>query len=219
MKQKRRVTSVDTEQILAGLALFSGVDGEALRRLLQTAEELNVSRGETIYTPKRFRRCLGVILSGRVRVNKGEMVVSVLCAGGVFGAAALFTDSAEYATTLTAMSDCSLVLIPEQAVEQLLHQQPRFAENYVRYLSGRIQFLSARLDALTAGSAERRLAQYLLSNADEEDRLCISATQLSKRIGAGRATLYRVFEALETDGAIARKGKEIRILSREKLHI
>lgn len=210
---------MDAQQILTGHALFSGVEAAAIRRMLQASEELAVPRGETIYTPQRFRRCLGVILSGRVRVDKGEMVVSVLGAGGVFGAAALFTGSAEYATTLTAMSDCALVLIPEQAVEQLLHQQPRFAENYVRYLSGRIQFLSARLDALTAGSAERRLAQYLLSNADEQDRLYISATQLSKRIGAGRATLYRVFDALETDGAIARKGKEIRILSREKLHI
>jgi CRP-like cAMP-binding protein len=92
-----------------------------------------------------------------------------------------------------------------------------FAEHYVRYLSGRIQFLSRRLDAVSADTAEGKLGQYLLTNADETDQVTISATGLSQRLGVGRATLYRAFEALERDGAIRREGKTIRILSREKL--
>jgi len=208
---------VNEVQALAGHSLFAEVPEDTLERLLATAEEVRVPRGETIYTPQRFRRCLGLILAGRVRVSKQSLVVSVLSAGDIFGAAALFTERAEYATTLTALRDCTILLIPQMAVSLLLRESPRFAENYVRYLSGRIQFLSARLDAVTAGSAEAKLAQYLLANADGEDRLTISATQLSARIGVGRATLYRAFDALEKEGAIQRAGKEIHILSRDRL--
>lgn len=202
---------------LSGQALFSGVDGESLSRLLERAELCRVSRGETIYSPHRFRRCLGVLLEGRVRVSKDNLVVSTLEKGDVFGAAALFTDEEDYATTLTALSDCELVLIHQDGVKTLLRESGSFAENYVRYLSGRIRFLSARLDTVSAGSAERKLCQYLLSAADGAGQVTISATQLSARIGVGRASLYRAFEVLEGEGVIRREGKSIRILSREAL--
>lgn len=202
---------------LAGQELFSGVDREGLDRLLAQAELCRVSRGETIYSPNRFRRCLGVLLEGRVRVSKNDLVVSTLKEGDVFGAAALFTDEEDFVTTLTALSDCVLVLIPQDGVGTLLRESGAFAENYVRYLSGRIRFLGARLGAVSAGSAERKLCQYLLSAADEAGQVTISATQLSARIGVGRASLYRAFEVLEGEGAIRRDGKSIRILCREAL--
>ena len=198
--------------------LFRDVEPEPMARLLSGTERLTVPRGHTVYTPHRFRRCLGVLLQGRIRVSKDALVVSTLAEEDVFGAAALFTDSEGYATTLTALTDCELVLLPQENVARLLRESPEFAENYVRYLSGRIQFLSARLDAVSAGSAERKLAQYLLSAAGETDCVSMSATQLSARIGVGRATLYRAFETLERDGVIRREGKHIHILCREKLN-
>lgn len=208
---------MEVRDILARHPLFSGVEGPALDQLLLTAEEHSVPRGQAIYTPHRFRRCLGVLLSGRVQVSKDALVVSVLSAGDLFGAAALFTHSPDYATTLTALAPCRLVLFPQEGVERLVQDSPRFAVNYIRYLSGRIQFLSGRLDTVSAGTAEGKLAQYLLSAAGEDGQVAISATQLSARIGVGRATLYRAFETLERGGAIAREGKVIRILRREAL--
>lgn len=197
--------------------LFSGVDGSLLTELLDGAEVCPFSRGETIYSPHRFRRCLGVLLRGRVRVSKDALVVSTLKEGDLFGAAAMFTDCEDYVTTLTALSDGSLALIPQESVKRLLRESPAFAEGYVRYLSGRIRFLSARLDTVTAGSARQKLAQYLLSADNGQGEVILSATQLSARLGVGRATLYRAFDALEVEGAIRREGKTIRIVCRETL--
>ena len=101
----------------------------------------------------------------------------------------------------------------------MLWQCPAFAEDYVTYLSQRIQFLSARLDTVSAGSAERKLAQYLLEVGGGTDEVTTSATRLSALIGVGRASLYRAFEELEQEGAILREGKLIRILDRKKLQI
>jgi CRP-like cAMP-binding protein len=81
-------------------------------------------------------------------------------------------------------------------------------QNYLRYLSGRIRFLSARLQALAAGGAEGKLSRYLLENAAEGALVC-PATELAQRLGISRASLYRAFQALEDAGLIQRRGKTI----------
>lgn len=198
--------------------LFQGVEPEQLDRALSGTDVTCISRGETVYDRLRFRRCLGMILEGELTVRKESLLVSTLRPGDVFGAAALFNDQEDYPTTLTARSDCRLVLIPQEAVRQLIGAGGAFAENYVSYLSGRIRFLSDRLDTLSADGGEGKLVSYLLSAANEDGALTISATQLSQRIGVGRATLYRAFESLEQENVIARDGKTIRILDVKKLH-
>ena len=197
--------------------LLDALEGAPLERALSASAVVRCARGEVIYSPHDFRRCLGLILSGSVRVTKDTLIVSTLQTGDIFGAAALFSDCEEYATTLTAMSDCQVLFVPQAAVLELLRASPTFMERYVRYQSDRIRFLSRRLDTVSAGTAERRLAQFLLGMADPSGTLRISATALCRTLGVSRATLYRAFEVLEEDGAITRDGKAIRINDIKKL--
>ena len=197
--------------------LLDGVEPEPLERALSASLPIQCARGEVIYSPHDFRRCLGLILSGSVRVTKDTLIVSTLQTGDIFGAAALFSDCDEYATTLTALSDCSVLFLPQSTVLTLLRESPTFMERYVRYQSDRIRFLSRRLDTVSAGTAERRLAQFLLGMAEPSGTLRISATALCRTLGVSRATLYRAFEVLERDGAISRDGKNIRIADLKKL--
>lgn len=197
-------------------SLFQRVPSEQLTELLSASQVIAVPRGETVYDRHRFRRCLGILLEGELQVRKEALLVSALRRDDVFGAAALFHEGEDYPTTLTALADCRLLLIPQDAVRRLICTCGAFAENYVAYLSGRIRFLSARLDAVSAERGEGKLARYLLS-ADEGGGITQSATQLCQRIGVGRATLYRAFETLERENVIVREGKTIRIIDREKL--
>ncbi len=199
----------------AGHPLFGRVGDAQWARTLEAADLLQVDKGAVVYGPKRFRRCLGLVLRGRVQVRRESLLMATLNAGDIFGAAALFTGHGSYPTTLTALTPCQALLIPEEGVRRLLRECPPFAEDYAAYLSGRIQFLSQRLEALSAGSAEGSLARYLLGSGG--DALTLSATQLCQRLSMGRATLYRAFEALEVAGAIAREGKTIRVLSPDRL--
>ncbi len=175
-------------------------------------------RGSVIYAPHAFRRCLGVVLEGRVQVDKGELIMSVLRQGDLFGAAALFNDREDYATTLTARTPCELLFLPQPLVEELMSRFPGVGRNYVAYLSERICFLSGKIEALTAGSAERKLARCLLAcGEDGWAELDCSATGLARRLGVSRASLYRAFDALTAAGAIRREGKRVALLDREAL--
>lgn len=201
--------------VLRGHPLLGRIGQSLWAWTLEASDLLTVARGGVVYGPGRFRRCLGVVLRGRIEVRRESILMATLSAGDVFGAAALFNDGGDYPTTLTALSPCQTLLIPQACVRRLLRECPSFAEDYAAYLSGRIQFLSQRLETVSAPSAEGKLARYLLSAGEKE--LTLSATQLGQHLGMGRATLYRAFEALERAGAIAREGKTIRILQPEAL--
>ena len=199
--------------------LFRGQD-EACVRACIGAEGCTLetfSKGDTVYEPEEFRRSLGILLSGHLRVTKGELVVNQLRPGDLFGAAALFTEEEPFETTLTARAPCRVVFLPQDLVSGDLAAYPGIARNYILYLSGRIHFLNRKLDSLLASGAAEKLTRYLLDHTDGDGVLECSATELAKRLDVGRASLYRAFSELEERGAITRRGKLITV-NREKLN-
>lgn len=161
--------------------------------------------GQTLYQPHRFFRCLGVLLSGSVRVTRDALTISVLSPGDLFGAAALFNDRPDYATTLTACTPCRVVLLTQELVSRLMDASPQVRDNYIRYLSGRIRFLSGKIRSLAADSVEGKLRQHLLTTlSPDSPRLDCPATELAHRLGISRASLYRAFDSLEGQGLIRR---------------
>lgn len=196
--------------LLSHSALLLDLPPEAISAILAregcTLEDFPA--GETIYRPDKFRRSLGILLSGQVRVTKDALTVSVLEPGALFGAAALYSDAPQYATTLTALHPCTALMLTQGLLDQLMSEQDLLRQNYLRYLSSRIRFLSARLQSLAAGGAEGRLSRYLLENL-ADGRLVCPATELAQRLGISRASLYRAFDTLEASGLIKRQGKTI----------
>ena len=205
--------------LLARTFLFRDVP-EAAEAVLSDSRAIRqqAEKGEVIYDPSHFRRCLGVVLEGTVQVNKGTLIMSVLRQGDLFGAAALFHQRPDYATTLTARSRCSLLLLPQELIEEWMERWPQVGRNYVTYLSQRIWFLSGKIDALTAGTAGRKVAQYLLAH-EEEGRVALdcSLTGLAGRLGVSRASLYRALDDLQAQGAISHRGRTIHILDQKVL--
>ncbi len=196
--------------VLSCSPLFRNIEPNVLKEILTCPGCMfeQFSAGIPIYQPDQFLRCLGVVLSGQVRVTKAPLTVSILSAGSLFGAAALYNEEPDYATTLTPLTSCTVLLLTQELLDRLLSEQPVLRQNYLRYLSGRIRFLSARLQTLAAGDTEERLIRYLMENLTDGKLIC-SATELSRRLGISRASLYRAFETLESSGLIQRQGKTI----------
>ena len=196
--------------LLTAGPLFCGVSEELLQTLAGT-EGASLVRFDpgVVYSPWHFRRSLAVVLSGQLQVTKGALAVSVLGPGDLFGAAALYSDEPEFASTVTAKGPSRCLMLEQPLVDRLLAEQGQIRENYLRYLTGRIRFLSGRLQALAQPGAEGKLARYLLASGTGE--LTCSATQLSQRLGLSCASLYRAFAALEENGLITRRGKTITV--------
>lgn len=199
--------------------LFTGMEeAEVLAALAADGvHRLRYRKGETIYRPHDFSRKLGILLSGSIAVTKGDFPVSRLRSGELFGAAALYNEEPDYVTTLNVTSDCAVLLMSQDWLEAQMDLCPALRRNYIRYLSGRIRFLSGKLEELTGPTAEVKLFHYLAQRArDGAVELDCSMTELAKRLGMGRASLYRALDALEEEGTMKRTGRTVRFTPPEK---
>ena len=123
---------------LARCPLFQGVAEHLVEKIAQEAVSLPFSLGEVIYSPRKFRRCLGILLSGQLQVTKGSLTVNILEPGELFGAAALYSDAPEFITTITARRPGRCLLLDQALVDQLLAEHPLLRRNYLCYLTGRV---------------------------------------------------------------------------------
>lgn len=199
----------DEERILT-CPLFQGLPRETVLTDLETlnCERRTYRKGEVLYAPHTFSRSLGILLRGTVGVTKGSLPVSFLRPGDLFGAAALYNQEPDYVTTLTARTDCAVLLLSQETMDAIMARRPQVGRNYVTYLSTRIRFLSGKLEELAGPTAEGKVAHYLMARA-EAGRVTpdCSLTELAGRLGMGRATLYRALDALEAEGNLRREGK------------
>lgn len=210
--------------------LFTGIKQADVERAIvdSRCERVRFERDSVIYSRYDFLRSLGVVLSGAIRVSKDtddghRIIISTLETGSLFGAAALFNEYEQYVTVLEAIEECTVLFFTQELIEQLMRRDFRIAKNYICYLSGRIHFLNDKISGLTAGSAERKLARYLMDNATPgkngklEVRLSRGLTELAKSLNIGRASLYRALDSLTASGTIEKEGKTIRLLESDTL--
>ena len=207
--------------------LFRGAPDTVLRKVLAATdcEIKSFAKGETVYGGKSFSRSLGVVLDGSLRVTKDNadghaMIMSTLVSGSLFGAAALFNDEEQYATNITALEASKIVFFSQRLVERMIRREVQIAENYIKYLSERILFLNKKMYLLTAGTAEQRLAGFLLDNMPigRPAELPLPMNKLASALNISRASLYRAMDALCGCGAVVKMGKRICINDAERLN-
>ena len=147
------------------------------------------------------------------------MIMSTLGPGSIFGAAALFNDETEYATDITALCESEIIFFSQRLVGRMMRFEPQIADNYVKYLSERILFLNKKIYLLSSGTAEQRLASFLLDNVPEGSmsELPMPLNMLSLALNVSRASLYRAFDSLTQDGVIEKEGKKVCINNAERL--
>ena len=213
-----RALSVSDLKTLSTCFLFKNVDEILMEQLCTDprCEQISYPRGAVIFDEIHFRRCLGILLTGEVLVEKNtadgkRLNMTRLTPGECFGAAAMYTQQQRYASLLTAKRPTQILYLPQAVITWAMERSFTITENYITYLSDRI--LSSRISALTAGTAQQKLAVYLIEQGD----VAISMTDLSQQLNLGRASLYRAVEELEESGAILRDGKMLKVLREDVL--
>ena len=207
--------------LLARSPLFGGFTAEETGRLLRgRVVAAAFDRGEVIYDVLRVQKSLGFLVKGRAQVfeqgTQGAVLLNELAPPGVFGAAAVFSSGCTYVTEIRAKSDCTVCFLPEQELEAIMAENFQVAKNYIKFLTGRVNFLNRKIECFTRGTAEERLGLYLSENRGPgEEAWTVETpgfTKLAQVLGVGRASLYRALDALCERGVLEREGKKIRVL-------
>lgn len=193
--------------------LESALDGEIKTAVLQ--------RGDIIADENTLSNAVVFILSGSAirRKTNNELCFERLLAGRLYGLETLLTGDRSSATVLMATRETQVLYLSKTAVFRLLKEDPSFSLNVIRFLSAHVCALERRVTTYTGGSAESRLARFLIDAFGDENtfELDRSMQQLATILDISRPSLYRAFSGLQECGAIEREGKSIRLLSREAL--
>lgn len=221
MKQNREAVMQNTNivNLLKSTPLFSDVDEKKLADTALSSAVCEYSKGDEI-TSDGF--ALYVVLHGSANVYRTEggqrVLLNTIKENGVFGAAQLFCEDKAF-SSVKASTACTCLKIPKAEVSRLLASDSAFSLNYVSFLSDRIRFLNKKIASFTAGSGEQTLASYLLSLPADDDtvKLGSNMSSLAKTLNLSRPTLYRALISLQNRGIIEKNGKDVKILSKQKL--
>ena len=198
--------------------LFAGISDEEIVSLLGTSgiRVEHYEKDQVIFDRADTERALGIILYGSCVVIKesenGRMPMSVLKQTDLFGAASLFHDEEAYVARVMAQESTWVLLISEEALRSMMQRDFRVTENYLRYLTARIRFLSGRLDGFLPQSVEERVLNHIKTRAENglyESEW--SVTQLADTLRISRTTLYRAMDKLVSEGKIERHGRAFRL--------
>jgi CRP-like cAMP-binding protein len=87
------LTPVERVLILKGADLLKGVGPRQLLRLAETAQEIEISKGDRLYEEDDPADALYMVVEGRVRLSTGDRTTSEVGPGEAFGTWALVDDS------------------------------------------------------------------------------------------------------------------------------
>ena len=212
-------------KILRGCFLFEDIGNNELFKLNEflTAENCSVvkfQKDEYIFDENSSYQ-LGILLDGKATAVCSEGDKSALknfSEGEDFGAAGVFCkDCKNSFSKVKAVSSCRVLFIGRDCIVKLLKCNPERAIKYIEFLSNRIEFLNNRIATFTSNQAVRRLAKYILDNADSLADEEISFAALARSLDISRASFYRARGELEEAGAAVLDSKTITILDKDTL--
>ncbi len=205
------------------IGIFKGLSESELDSIIYDSrcETVLHKAGEDIYSADKFRRAIGIVMSGTAICNSslnGGVTMRLLSKHECFGVAAVFSGDTRYVSYISAKTECTVLFIPEEVISEAIERISNFARNYITFLTTRIQYLNTLVDAYSSPSIEVRLARYIVAYVGGRDvPFNLNMTALSKALGIGRASLYRALYELEKQCLITRKNGRINVTDIEKL--
>ena len=164
LKIVSKPVSVSPDQIAA-----SDLQG-SLNKLVTGRSRREYMAGEAVFTQGDQSNAVFYIQSGQVRLSVVSMtgkeaVIAHLPAGSFFGEASLAGQPARISSANT-LKPSTVVRIDKSAMQDLLHREPKFAEQFLAHLLARNIRMEADLVDHLFNSSEKRLARLLMLMAN-----------------------------------------------------
>ncbi len=165
---------------------------------------------------------VGILLDGEAEIctqgTQSNTLLKNASSGELFGIANLYATEDAFPTVIRAKTPVRVLFFAADAFRRFIETDADVLRFYLRFLSKKIVYLNRKIATFTAGSAEHRLALFLLENHKSGvDSPAYSMTTLAELLGLGRASLYRAVDKLVGLSLIGHQNGRIEILDVEAL--
>ena len=207
---------------LKNTQLFEDLSEVELEQLSRITPYRRFGAGEVIYHMEDPADALYFVRDGMVKIsmyfpNGKEMILGLLGQYDIFGEL-LLLPSERRPNQAEAVTETTLIVMPETDFQRLLQQQPRIALKFIQVMSTRLWQAQQWQAEVGAFDAPGRLANLLVRLAGdfgkEGDRgveidLNLTQQDLAKMIGATRETVSHCLARLLEYGAVKRRRSPI----------
>lgn len=212
---------------LLSLPLFQGMSQTDFNSLLQKIrlDFIRYEDGNVII--EKGNRCgsLAFLINGTVESSRsgmdGNFTFSELIeAPFLIEPYSMFGRAGSYQRTYTAIGSCSFLMVDKQYIYTELGKYNICRMNLLNILSGRVQQLDSHIWSLDGMSLRERIIRFIKGLSDIQSgqkRLVIKMNDLAMLMDATRLNVSRELNALEKDGLISLRRKEIFIPALENL--
>lgn len=190
--------------------------------LLDRLSPMDVPKGTILFRPGETVKGFVIVLSGRVEVfltgptGRDILLYSVepgqSCVQSTLG---LLGGEAYSGEALTA-TEARVVLVPRDTFLRLIDNDPGFRGFVFEAFAHRLQSMMHLLERVAFQRIESRLAQALLSRA-EDNRVNATHAELAALIGSAREVVSRRLDALARRGIVELERGTVRIMDAETL--
>ena len=170
--------------------------------------------------PSEDRNYLGVVIAGELlELREPTFQNRPLGEASVIGVMDLFSKERGPRDGIVAKTRSRVVFFTAQQLRELFDAYPGMMMRYINFLTARTQELRWEYLMAATPSALDRVRKYCASQMDESGVIALprSMSALAGRLHMSRSTLYRCFDQLERDGVLRRQGKDLIILSPQRL--
>jgi CRP/FNR family transcriptional regulator, dissimilatory nitrate respiration regulator len=213
--------------VLAKIALFEGLQPQALDRVAGIAVARRYVAGQRIFSEGDAGEGFHVVVEGRVKIFKlspdgKEQILHVWERGEPFGEVAAL-EAKPFPAHAAALEATTTASISRAGLMELMRQSPDFALELVGELAARLRRFAALVESLSLHEVPARLASYL-QLLDErcggtgDVQLDLAKGQLANVLGTSPETVSRILTRLVRDGVLATAGRHgYKVLDRRAL--
>ena len=138
------LTVVEKVMALQEVDIFSEVSTEQLSHLALISEEITCSEGDIIFEESDPSDSMYLILTGRVRLHRQNLEVTIAGENEVFGTWALFDDEPRLVTA-TVVEEASLLRIDKDDFIDLLADHVQITQGVLKGMVKRLRSLVGRV--------------------------------------------------------------------------
>jgi CRP-like cAMP-binding protein/CheY-like chemotaxis protein len=199
-------------------ALLEGLTADRRPHQLRKKQELYAEGDE----PTR----LYFVQAGRVktlrRTSGGKELITGVYGPGEFLGYLPLLEHRPHPDTAVVVDEATVLYIPKEDFDQLLHRHPAVGQQFVRQLAGRVNEREQQLLGMAYDSLRRRVADTLLRLHEQAGGAADACIQLSREdlaaiVGTASESLIRTLTEFRQDGLIEQTAAGIQVLQPEKL--
>ncbi len=217
-------------QFLAQVPLFRGAPGRALEIAAEAVQPRTFASDAVLFREGDRGEVLHILASGMIKLFKidlegHEKTLAILKPPEFFGEMALLGEQGRSATAVC-LRETLVYLLFKDDFQRLLKDYPSISLNVANTLSQRLRGMVDEAQVLSYKDAQGRVAYVILRlywgglidfNESGQSLLRLTHQELASLAGTSRETVTRALKALEQEGVISTRPKEVLIRDPEGL--